>query len=859
MARSADPLQRDAIQVTAQLPGARLAAPRTNAALQLADALKDATPEARAAMATIADSEADKARTRAKQDALKAEGQPLADAVRSGQIDATQNPWYMSAYKRESASIRSLDALQKLQTESASWDTYNDPEKFSQQWRETVGSLAEGFGDTDSMAGFQAAQNQVTSQVLQENVARNVARIKTERLQNLGALTADGLQSVYRANAGRLSPNAAKGAIGAAEQQWFATGGSEADWHEMLVKSITNLAYATQDSSVLDLLKAPELLHGPSAQGDIPAGVGAHDTSDYAPPHVTSPAPASFLAQAPKPAVPGNLPLGITQRAQNADGSVSTVRTISIGTDKGEVLIPTVVGNKVVSNEEAIKHYRETGENFGTFSTVAEADAYAEALHKSHEQQLSPKVTVRAPSTKLTAFPVPAARVSSEFGARKAPKAGASTNHRGMDLAVPLGTPVQAQATGKVVSAKDEGRLGNTVRVDYGNGVVGIYGHLDSMDVKPGDIVTAGQGLAKSGNSGNSTGPHLHYQLMVNGKATNPRTFTGNVGGSFEAEQAAANPQQYPGFPTGAPDAPFDAGGVTPGNVLNRGPSLYGMPGVADQVESDRYRINEAAAAAPMQRARVLKAQREARGYEASDVLWQNYGTGLLTGHVTRDQVLKTLGDKGYSGPEIAEALQQVNSVLRDSVGVANAQVAARGQNPGNAMEVLEIASDAQRSGWTPQLETRVGRKVLDGTLTGDDGRAIISSAISRSNQQRSEQRAEDREARAEARAGGGVSNWKGLRESSTHLRDLVVQTIAQQMPQKAAAIRSTKAMKAIQDRITTAMGAWLAANPEDFAGALQAGKDESNKALLEAMGQFPRAGSTPQPSAPAGGNPRRQ
>ncbi len=763
MARSADPLQRDQIGVAAQLPGARLAAPRTNAALQLADALKDATPEARAAMQGIADQEADKARTRAKQDALKAEGQPLADAVRSGRIDATQNPWYMQAYKRESASIRSLDALQKVQTESTTWDTYNDPEKFAAQWRETVGSLAEDFGDTDSMAGFQAAQNQVTSQVLQENVARNIARIKTERVQNLGALTADGLQTVYRSNGGRLSPNQAKAAIAGAEQQWFATGGSEDDWREMLVKSVTNLAYATQDSSVLDLLKAPELLHGQSAAGDSPAGVGSGDTSDYAPPTV----------HAVEPSEPG---------------------------------APT-------------------------------------------------RIEVRAPHTKLTPFPVPAAHVSSEFGARAAPKAGASTNHRGMDLAVPTGTPVQAQATGKVVSARDEGKLGNTVRVDYGNGVVAIYGHLSSMDVKPGDIVSAGQGLAKSGNSGNSTGPHLHYQLMVNGKATNPRTYNGTVGGTFEAEQSQEQAAR-PGFPTQGPDRPFDASGVTPGNVLNRGPSLYAMPGVADQVESDRYRINEAAAAAPLQRARVVKAQREARGYEASDILWQNYGTGLLTGHVTRDQVLKTLGDKGYSGPEIAEALQQVNSVLRDSVGVANAQVAARGQNPGAAMEILDITSDAQRTGWTPDLQHRVGLKVLDGSLTGDDASRIIGSAISRSNQQKSEARAEERMDMAEARARGGVGNYKDLRRSAGNLKDLVVQTVANQLPQKAAAIRSPKAMKMIQDRISNAMGAWLAAHPADYAGALQAGKDESNKALLDAMGQLPRANSTPKPAA--GGNPRR-
>lgn len=91
----------------------------------------------------------------------------------------------------------------------------------------------------------------------------------------------------------------------------------------------------------------------------------------------------------PQPKIPGNLPLNITQVAHNSDGTVSTVRTISIGTDKGEVLIPTVIGGKVVSDEEAIRHYKETDENFGTFETEEEATAFAQALHQRHETELS--------------------------------------------------------------------------------------------------------------------------------------------------------------------------------------------------------------------------------------------------------------------------------------------------------------------------------------------------------------------------------------------------------------------------------------------------------------------------------------
>jgi len=105
---------------------------------------------------------------------------------------------------------------------------------------------------------------------------------------------------------------------------------------------------------------------------------------------------ATVSAPPVEPLTAGNLPLSIQHRVQNADGSVSTVRTISIGTDKGEVLIPTVIGDKVVSNEEAIQHYKETGENFGTFKTPEEADQYAEWLHNKHAEELSKSTGIPA-------------------------------------------------------------------------------------------------------------------------------------------------------------------------------------------------------------------------------------------------------------------------------------------------------------------------------------------------------------------------------------------------------------------------------------------------------------------------------
>ena len=124
------------------------------------------------------------------------------------------------------------------------------------------------------------------------------------------------------------------------------------------------------------------------AQGIVGGTVASNNTIPRAA-NANLAAPLAADEGQPKPAIPGNLPTDIRYRVKNDDGSVSTVRTISIGPDKGEVVIPTVINGRVVSNDEAIAHYRKTGENFGTFRTIEDANAFAQALHRQHEQQLS--------------------------------------------------------------------------------------------------------------------------------------------------------------------------------------------------------------------------------------------------------------------------------------------------------------------------------------------------------------------------------------------------------------------------------------------------------------------------------------
>ena len=97
--------------------------------------------------------------------------------------------------------------------------------------------------------------------------------------------------------------------------------------------------------------------------------------------------------------------------------------------------------------------------------------------------------------------------------------------HKGMDYAVAYGSDVQCTATGKVIFAGEKGGYGNCVIISHGNGLATLYGHLSSINVKTNDNVKVGQVIAKSGNSGRSTGPHLHYEVHKNNTPVNPKLF----------------------------------------------------------------------------------------------------------------------------------------------------------------------------------------------------------------------------------------------------------------------------------------------------------------------------------------------
>ena len=112
--------------------------------------------------------------------------------------------------------------------------------------------------------------------------------------------------------------------------------------------------------------------------------------------------------------------------------------------------------------------------------------------------------------------------VTSTFGLRKCPLKHKQRMHYGLDIGAPLGSPVYATAPGWVVQVGVNGSHGRWVRVDHGRGVVTFYGHVQKIYVSSGQKVQRGQVIASVGNTGRSTGPHLHYEVRFDGQAKDP-------------------------------------------------------------------------------------------------------------------------------------------------------------------------------------------------------------------------------------------------------------------------------------------------------------------------------------------------
>lgn len=153
----------------------------------------------------------------------------------------------------------------------------------------------------------------------------------------------------------------------------------------------------------------------------------------------------------------------------------------------------------------------------GELADLEKEQADIERLIAERQQQggTRPGVLVR---------PVPGA-ITSGFGPRWHPILGIQRMHSGVDMSGGSGTPIQAGAAGKVILAGYNGGYGNTVVIDHGGGMTTLYAHQSRIDVSYGETVSAGQVVGYVGSTGLSTGPHLHFEVRLGGKAVDPAQY----------------------------------------------------------------------------------------------------------------------------------------------------------------------------------------------------------------------------------------------------------------------------------------------------------------------------------------------
>lgn len=145
---------------------------------------------------------------------------------------------------------------------------------------------------------------------------------------------------------------------------------------------------------------------------------------------------------------------------------------------------------------------------------------------KELDEALSTLETVKAAAMRLPiANPAPGRAVTSTYGPRRDPLLGTLALHSGMDFRSSVGSPVRATGKGKVIHAGWNGGYGRMIEIDHGDGLTTRFAHMSRISVTVGQTVNAGDLLGRSGNSGRSTGPHLHYEVRKDGEAVNPLPF----------------------------------------------------------------------------------------------------------------------------------------------------------------------------------------------------------------------------------------------------------------------------------------------------------------------------------------------
>ena len=209
----------------------------------------------------------------------------------------------------------------------------------------------------------------------------------------------------------------------------------------------------------------------------------------------------------------------VVEKVNTSEEAEELVNEIKEENDSEEINLSVV--EKYTQNEEEVstsdlevakENVQETVQ-----TTIEEIEQ-----QKEEEERLNALPSING--IKLAVTPIEG-KITSRYGVRSSIR---KSTHTGLDISAVKGTDIKVVADGTVTAASYNGSYGNLVKVDHGNGVETWYAHTSKMYVKVGDAVKAGDVIAAVGSTGNSTGPHLHLEIRVNGEHVNPQDYLYN-------------------------------------------------------------------------------------------------------------------------------------------------------------------------------------------------------------------------------------------------------------------------------------------------------------------------------------------
>ena len=210
--------------------------------------------------------------------------------------------------------------------------------------------------------------------------------------------------------------------------------------------------------------------------------------------------------------------------AKRADGTREEERARRVNTESRDADVKAAVPVEL----KTVPQNPQVRKTALTYSNASQPALTNDIVIISRAPAAAPARTALATKAGATGANIPSiwpvvGNLRSGVGTRKNPFGGSSTEfHKGQDISAPMGTPIIAAADGVVEIARWVRGYGNGIYIDHGNGIQTRYGHLSRIDVVEGQPVKKGQHLGLVGSTGRSTGPHLHYEVRVNGQPTSP-------------------------------------------------------------------------------------------------------------------------------------------------------------------------------------------------------------------------------------------------------------------------------------------------------------------------------------------------